>query len=73
MTDKEFQLQLLENLRTNAGKAYKDASVHTLLLDLVDDQGIKIVFYTLHLLATEFDLREDLEALFDEMKEHEWT
>jgi hypothetical protein len=39
-TDKEFQQKLVEKLRSNKDSTYENASIYTVLLDLVQGNGV---------------------------------
>lgn len=56
--DQEFQQNLLKKLRSGEPNAYEDASIYTILLDLVEGNGIKEVANVFDLLAKEMDLGE---------------
>ena len=71
MKDLEFQQNLVKKLRTS--ETYSDAAIYTILLDLVQGNGMDEVVTTLHSLAFDLDRREELEELFDLTKSYEWS
>ena len=56
MTDKEkkFQLKLLKKLRSGKEHVYEDASIYTVLLDLVEGNGADEVRDVLDLVIKDF-------------------
>lgn len=46
--DMRFQNELVEKLREEAGDAYKDASVYTIMLDLINTTSLEEVVICLH-------------------------
>lgn len=72
ITDKDFQKELLKKLRTDSGKGYYEASVYTVLLDLVEGNDLETVFSMLHNVATDKGAREELEGLYEASKKYEW-
>jgi hypothetical protein len=71
MKDIKFQQKQVEKLRTS--ETYSDAALYTILLDLVQGNGMDDVVTTLHSLAFDLDRREELEELFDLTKNYEWS
>lgn len=49
MRDYKFQRGLLENLRSGKEGCYEDASIYTVLLDLIEGNGIETVEDALNL------------------------
>lgn len=71
--DKAFQKELLKKLRSGKKNAYEDASIYTVLLDLVEGNGLRDVVDVLHMLANDLGEREYIESLFDKTKTHDWA
>jgi hypothetical protein len=67
------QKEQLKELRSQKKFAYEEASIYTVLLDLVEGNGLDTVFMTLHNLATDIDQREELEAKFERSKKWQWN
>lgn len=61
----------LEALRKN--EDYKNASIYTVLLDLVEGSDIEEVFMVLHNVASDLDQRELLESQFEKSKLWKWS
>lgn len=70
--DLKSQREQVKKLRSNVEFAYQDASIYTVLLDLVEGNGIDEVFMMLHNVASDLGKREDLEKKFNESKAWEW-
>ena len=68
----EHQLKQLKDLRSGKEFSYQDASIYTVLLDLVQGSGIDEVFIMLHNVAFDLDKREEFESLFDNAKNYKW-
>lgn len=66
--DMEFQRKLVEELNSGKEFAYQEASIYTVLLDLVEGNGIDEVFTILHNVATDLKKREELESMFESVK-----
>lgn len=64
----EYQRGLVEMLRSGEKNAYEDAAIYTILLDLVDENGVDEVFKILHNVATDLGELEELESRFDDAK-----
>jgi hypothetical protein len=71
--DMKFQRKLVEELKSNREFAYQDASIYTVLLDLVEDNGIEEVFMMLHNVATDLKKRKELESQFEKAKSWKWS
>lgn len=56
--DHEFQQKLLKKLRSGEPGAYEDASIYTVLLDLVEGNGAEDVANVFDLLAKELGIGE---------------
>lgn len=69
----KFQRKLVEELKSNREFAYQDASIYTVLLDLVEDNGIEEVFMMLHNVATDLKKRKELESQFEKAKSWKWS
>lgn len=61
MTD--YQEELLQKLRTESGPAYTSADLYTILLDLVDGDGVEEVFRMLCEVAEDIGQKDVLEKL----------
>lgn len=68
----KFQRKLVEELKSNREFAYQDASIYTVLLDLVEENGIEEVFMMLHNVATDLKNRKELESQFEKAKSWMW-
>lgn len=66
----EYQRGLVEMLRSGEKNAYEDAAIYTILLDLVDENGVDEVFKILHNVATDLGELEELESRFDDAKKN---
>jgi hypothetical protein len=71
--DLKFQREQVKKLRSQEKFAYEEASIYTVLLDLVDGNGLDEVFMMLHNVATDLKQREDLENKFEEAKKWQWS
>lgn len=71
--DMKFQRKLVKKLRSKKEFAYEDASIYTILLDLVEGNGIDEVFMMLHNVATDLKQRKELENKFKDAKKWEWS
>jgi hypothetical protein len=72
MKDSEFQKEQLRKLRSQEKFAYEEASIYTVLLDLVEGNGVDTVFIALHNVASDLGQRKELEGKFDEAKKWVW-
>ena len=72
MKDFKFQQKQVEKLRSGE-TGYSDAAVYTILLDLVQGNGMDDVVMTLHSLAFDLGRRKELEELFDLTKDYKWS
>jgi len=68
----EYQRKLVEELNNNEEFAYQNASIYTVLIDLVENNGIHEVFIMLHNVATDLNKREELESKFEDAKRWIW-
>lgn len=69
--NRKFQKEQLRKLR--AGElSFFDASIYTILYDLVEGNGLDEVVGCLHNLAYDLGSREEIEKLFDEMKDYRY-
>jgi hypothetical protein len=69
--NKKFQREQVRKLR--AGKtSYFDASIYTILFDLVEGNGLDEVTGVLHNLAHDLGRREELETIFDDTKKYQY-
>lgn len=75
--DKRVWLSVLNNIKDddNLKKefVYEDESIYSILLDLVEGNGINEVFITLHNVASELGQRKELEGKFDDAKKWVWS
>lgn len=69
----KFQRKLVKDLKSNKEFAYQDASIYTVLLDLVEGNGVDEVFMILHNVATDLKKRKELESKFEKAKSLEWS
>jgi hypothetical protein len=69
----EHQKKQLKDLRSYKEGAYADASIYTILLDLVEGNGFDNVFQVLHQLSSDLGEREELEKMFDVAKKWTWS
>lgn len=67
----DFQKQQLEALRSN--NEYKEATIYTILYDLVEGNDATEVYTILHQVATEQGQRKDLEETTVQSKWWEWN
>lgn len=72
--DLKFQRKLVKELR-NKDKdfVYQNAAIYTVLLDLVDGNGLDEVFMMLHNVATDLGKRKKLESKFKKAKDWKWS
>lgn len=70
--DLKFQRKLVEQLHSKEEFAYQDAAIYTILLDLVEGNGVEEVFMMLHNVATDLGKREEFEKQFEKAKDWEW-
>lgn len=70
--DMKFQRKLLKNLRSGNKYAYEEASIYTVLFDLIEGNGVDEVFTMLHNVAADLKLRAELEEMFDKAKTWDW-
>ena len=68
----KFQKKLVKELNSNKELAYQDASIYTVLLDLVQGNSIEEVFMMLHNVATDLKKRNKLESQFEKAKSWKW-
>ena len=52
--DMKFQREQVKKLRSQEKISYEEASIYTVLLDLVEGNGLVEVFMMLHNVATDF-------------------
>jgi hypothetical protein len=71
--DLKFQREQVKKLRSQDKFAYEEASIYTVLFDLVEGNGLDEVFMMLHNVATDLEQRDSLENKFDEAKKWEWS
>ena len=71
--DLKFQRELVKKLRSQEKFAYEEASIYTVLFDLIEGNGIDEVFMMLHNVATDLEQRDELEKQFEEAKKWEWS
>jgi len=71
--DMKFQRKLVKELKSNKEFAYQDASIYTVLLDLVEGNGVDEVFMILHNVATDLKKRKKLESQFEKAKSWKWS
>ena len=71
--DMKFQRKLVKELKSNKEFAYQDASIYTILLDLIEGNGVEEVFVILHNVATDLKKRKELESQFEKVKGWEWA
>ena len=69
----KFQRKLVKELKSNKEFAYQDASIYTILLDLIEGNGVEEVFVILHNVATDLKKRKELESQFEKAKGWEWA
>lgn len=68
----KFQRKLVEELKSNKEFAYHNASIYTILLELVEGNGINEVFKVLHNVASDLKKRKKLESQFEKSKSWVW-
>lgn len=68
--DMKFQQQLVDKLKQS--EEYEEASIYTIMLDLVSNNGVQETFLMLHNVCTDLDKREDLESQYEKSKNFEW-
>lgn len=71
--DLKFQRKQVRKLRSQEKFAYEEASIYTVLFDLVEGNGLDEVFIMLHNVATDLEQRKALEDKFDEAKKWQWS
>lgn len=71
--DMNFENKLVEELKSNKEFAYHNASIYTILLDLVQGNGAEHVLMMLHNVATDLGEREKLESEFEKTKNWNWS
>ena len=71
--DLKFQREQVKKLRSQEKFAYEEASIYTVLFDLIEGNGIDEVFMMLHNVATDLGQREELENKFEDAKKWEWS
>ena len=71
--DLKFQREQVKKLRSQEKFAYEEASIYTVLFDLVEGNGLDEVFMMLHNVATDLEQRKELEHKFEEAKKWEWS
>lgn len=71
--DLKFQREQVKKLRSQEKYAYEEASIYTVLFDLVEGNGMEEVFMMLHNVATDLEQRKELEDMFEEAKKWTWT
>lgn len=72
MKDLEFQREQVKKLRSQEKFAYEEASIYTVLFDLVEGNGLDEVFITLHNVAADLGERKQLEDKLEEAKTWMW-
>jgi hypothetical protein len=70
--DLKFQREQVKKLRSLDKFAYEEASIYTILFDLLEGNGLDEVFMMLHNVATDLEQRKELEGKFDDAKNWEW-
>lgn len=70
--ENKFQKEQLKKLRSQEKGAYEEASIYTILLDLIEGNGLEDVFMTLHNVATDTGERKLLEQKLEESKSWDW-
>lgn len=71
--DMKFQREQVKKLRSQEKISYEEASIYTVLLDLVEGNGLVEVFMMLHNVATDLKQRKELENKFKDAKKWEWS
>lgn len=69
----KFQREQVKKLRSQEKFSYEEASIYTVLLDLVEGNGLDEVFMMLHIVATDLKQRKELENKFKDAKKWEWS
>jgi len=69
----KFQLKQLKEFRKYEKKSYEEASIYTILLDLVDGNGIEEVFSVLHNLASDLGILDTLKSEMEKSKKWKWN
>ena len=67
-----YQKKLLKKLRSGKKFAYEEASIYTVLFDLLEGNGLEETFMMLHNVASDLGARDLLESKFDEAKKWTW-
>jgi len=70
--DLKYQKKLLKKLRSGKKYAYEEAAIYTVLLDLVEGNGLEHIFMMLHSVASDLEERELLESKFEDAKTWIW-
>lgn len=70
--DSNYQMVLVEKLRSGE-LSYEDAAIYTVLLDMVNANGIEEVFSTLHSLSSDLNERENLESIIINATNWKWS
>jgi len=70
--DLEYQRELVKKLHSKENNEYINASIYTVILDLVEENGIDEVFMILHNVAHDLGKREYLENKFEDAKNWSW-
>lgn len=70
--DSHYQMELVEKLRAGV-ISYEDATIYTILLDMVSTNGIEEVFSTLHSLSSDLNQREKLESISAKSLSWQWS
>ena len=71
MKDSEFQRELVRKLRSGE-TSYEQASIYTVLLDLLQGNDAGEVFMVLHNAASDLGVRDEIEGRFEEAREWSW-
>jgi len=69
--DLKYQKKLAKQLHNNE-LPYDEASIYTILLDLVEGNGVTDIFMLLHNVATDLKKRKKLEGCFEDAKTWKW-
>lgn len=69
----KFQLKQLKEFRKYEKDSYEEASIYTILLDLVDGNGIEEVFSVLHNLASDLGILDTLKSEMEKSKKWKWN
>lgn len=70
--DLKFQRDQVKKLRSQEKLAYEEASIYTVLFELVERNGLNEVFMMLHNVANDLQKRKELEDKFNQAKKWEW-